>query len=142
MQLFPGVGKYSNYCFSPAPLLVFGPFPCQYMKFFFSHTFIVYCGSLNMHITHVLVLTNVVKDFLKIFIYLFLALLDLCCCAGFSLVVLSRSFSSMWCAGLSSQWLLLLRSIGCQVPAVTARGLSSCDSWALEHRLSSCGSEV
>ena len=93
-----------------------------------------------MHITHVLVLTNFVKDFF--FFFKFLALLGLCCCAGFSLVVVSGSFSSMWYAGLSSQWLLLLRSTGSQDSIVTARGLSSCYSWALEHRLSSCGSQA
>ena len=92
-----------------------------------------------MHITHVLVLTNFVKDFL---FFLFLALLGLCHCAGFSLVVVSGTFSLMWNAGLSSQWLLLLWSTGSQDSVIKARGLSSCHSWALEHRLSSCDSQA
>ena len=40
----------------------------------------------------------------------------------------------MKCAGFSLRWLLLLQSMGSRHV-----GFSSCDSWALEHRLSSCG---
>ena len=40
----------------------------------------------------------------------------------------------LWCVGFSLQWLLLLQTSGSR-----ARGLSSCGSRALEHRLSSCG---
>ena len=71
---------------------------------------------------------------------LFLAVLGLGCCEGFSLVVASRTHSSLQCTGFSLQWLLLWRSrvLGCV-------GFSSCStwawccSWALEHRLESCG---
>ena len=34
------------------------------------------------------------------------------------------------------------RALGARASVVVARGLSSCGSWALEHRLSSCGSRA
>ena len=43
-------------------------------------------------------------------IYLFLAVLDLCCCVGFSLFAASVGYSTLWCRGFSLQWLLLLCS--------------------------------
>ena len=63
---------------------------------------------------------------------------------GLSLVVSSGGYSSLWCTGFSLWWLLLLRSMGSRRGAsvVVARGLSSCGSQALEHRLSSCGSRA
>ena len=74
--------------------------------------------------------------------YLFLAALGLHCC--------TRAFSSC------GEWELLFFvvhgllvavtslccgawALGTQASVVVARGLSSCGSWALEHRLSSCG---
>ena len=54
---------------------------------------------------------------------------------GLSLLVASGGYSSLWCAGFSLWWLLLLRSTGSRYA-----GFSSCGTWALEHRLSSCGS--
>ena len=42
---------------------------------------------------------------------------------------------SIFCVGFSLRWLLLLQSTGSRTC-----GLSSCGSWALEHRLSSCWS--
>ena len=75
------------------------------------------------------------------FIYLFILLFG---CVGpsllhawLSLVVAGRSYSSLWCAGFSLQWLLLLWSMGSR-----RAGFSSCGSWALEHRLSSCGTRA
>ena len=53
---------------------------------------------------------------------------------GLSLVVVSRGYSLLRCAGFSLRWLLLLRSTGSR-----HAGFSSCGSWALECRLSSCG---
>ena len=44
---------------------------------------------------------------------------------GFSLVVASRGYSSLWCTGFSLQWLLLLRSMGSR-----RAGFSSCRMWA------------
>ena len=69
-------------------------------------------------------------------IYL-LTVLSLCCCVGFSLAVASRGSSLLQWIGFSLQWLLLLWSVGSGVC-----GLSSCGSWALEHRLSSCGAQA
>ena len=46
-----------------------------------------------------------------IFIF-FLVMLGLCCCAGFSLVVASRDYSSSQCKGFSFRGLLLLGSMG------------------------------
>ena len=61
-----------------------------------------------------------------------------------SLVAESGGYSSLRCAGFSLRWLLLLRSMGsrAQASVVVARRLSSCGSWALEHRLSSCGTQA
>ena len=56
---------------------------------------------------------------------------------GLSKVVASGGYSSLRCAGFSLQWLLLLRNMGSR-----RAGLSSCGSWALERRLSSCGARV
>ena len=53
---------------------------------------------------------------------------------GLFLVAVSGDHSSLWCAGFSLRWLLLLRSTGSR-----STGLSSCGSWVLECRLSSCG---
>ena len=53
---------------------------------------------------------------------------------GLSLVAASGGYSSLRCAGFSLQWLLLLRSTGSR-----HTGFSTCGSWALELRLSSCG---
>ena len=65
------------------------------------------------------------------FIYLFLILIFFWLCwssllhAGFSLVVVSGGYSSLWCAGFSLQWLLLLQSTGSR-----HAGFSSCGTWA------------
>ena len=56
---------------------------------------------------------------------------------GLSLAVASRDYSLLWCASFSLRWLLLLWSTGSR-----HAGFSSCDSWALGYRLSSCGARV
>ena len=56
---------------------------------------------------------------------------------GLSLVVVSGGYSSLWCAGVSLWWLLLLRSLGSRHV-----GFSSCGPWALECRLSNCGAQA
>ena len=68
---------------------------------------------------------------------------------GLSLVVASRGYSLLQCAGFSLRWLLLLLSMGSRLQklwhtgsVVMAHGLSSCGSRALECRLSSCGARV
>ena len=69
------------------------------------------------------------KFFLKI--YLFYLLFIFGCVgssllrAGFSLVVVSRGYSSLWCVGFSLRWLLLLRSTGSR-----RVGFSSCGTQA------------
>ena len=73
--------------------------------------------------------------FIHLCIYcLFLAVLGLMCRAGFLLVVANRSYSSLWCASFSLQWLLLFWNMGSR-----AHRLSNCGSQPLEHRLNSCG---
>ena len=69
-------------------------------------------------------------NFLKLFIYLFMAVLGLRCC--------TRAFSSC-----SERGLLFVAepgwALGAWASVVVAHRLSSCGSWALERRLSSCG---
>ena len=62
----------------------------------------------------------------------------------FSLVAASGGYSSLWCTCFSLQWLLLLRSTGSRRTGFSScgAGLSSCGSWALERRLSSCGARA
>ena len=66
-----------------------------------------------------------------------MAVLGLHCCAGFSLAVASGGSSlTGWCSLLLAA-IFLLQSMarGCS-------GLSSCGSWGLEHKLSSCGTQA
>ena len=75
-----------------------------------------------------------------LFIYL-LAVLDLHCCVGFSLVGVSGGLSS--CSAWASQFrgfsCCRAQALGTWAIAVAARGLNICGSQALEHRLSGCG---
>ena len=65
---------------------------------------------------------------------LFLAVLGLCCCADFSLVAAIRGYS------LVAVRRLLIAMVSFDVElSFRAQGFSSCNSWALKHRLSSCG---
>ena len=61
-----------------------------------------------------------------------------------SLVSARGGYSSLRCMGFSLQWLLLSWSMDFRHVGFSsvARGLSSCGSWALEHRLSSCGTQA
>ena len=70
--------------------------------------------------------------FFNKFIYFWLHWVFVAVC-GLSLVGASGGFSSLRCAGFSLRWLLLLWSRGSR-----CGGFSSCGSWALERRLSSC----
>ena len=76
-----------------------------------------------------------------IFVYniidLFLSVLCLRCCLGFSLVVMSRGYSWLQCAGFSWNWSLLLWSTGSRL-----MGFSSCSSRALEQQLNCCGTRA
>ena len=71
-----------------------------------------------------------------VFIFLFLGVLGLCCCPGFSEVatrggglLLSCDARASHCGGFSCG----------RTQALGHPGFSNCSSWALEHRLSSCG---
>ena len=59
-----------------------------------------------------------VESLIFYFIYIFLAVLGLISCSGFSLVVVSRGYSLVAVKGFSLQWFLLLQSTGSR-----ARGL-------------------
>ena len=76
-----------------------------------------------------------------IFIHVFLAVLGLRCCWGFSLVVASRSYSLVAMHGI-----LIEAASHCRAQVLDTRasvtgacGLCSCGSPALENRLNSCG---
>ena len=61
-------------------------------------------------------------------------------CEGFSLVVVGGGYSLASVHGLLVVASLMVQGLqGTQASAVAACGLSSCGSWALEHRLKSCG---
>ena len=75
-------------------------------------------------------------NFMYLFICFWLHWVFVAAC-GFSLVAVSRGYSSLQCVGLSLRWLLLLQSTGSR-----RAGFSSCGSCALERRLSSCGTRA
>ena len=87
-------------------------------------------AELHVHCKHWKVLA--LNYYYYYYIYLFLAVLGLHCCT--------------WALSSCGEWGLLfvvlrgllIASLGMQASVVVARGLSSCGSWALEHRLSSC----
>ena len=73
--------------------------------------------------------------FVKInFIYLFLAVLGLRCCMGFSLVAASRGYSLVTVCGL-----LIVVAFLVVEHTLSAHGLQCCSSGVLEPRLNSCG---
>ena len=72
-----------------------------------------------------------------LFIYLFRLRWVFVAALRLSLVAASGGYSSLHCTGFSLRWLLLLRSTGFR-----RAGFSSCASWALECRLSSCGARA
>jgi len=79
-----------------------------------------------------------------LFVYLFLTVLALHCCLGFSLVAESGGDSSLQfegshCSGFSVPEHGLYRV---RVSGTAGHGLSSCASQALEHKLSSCGARA
>ena len=84
--------------------------------------------------------------FLKIYTHtqsqlFFSAVLGLHCCVSSSLVVESRGYSLVVLGLLTVLASLVMEHglWGTQASVVGARGLSSCCSWASEHKLSSCG---
>ena len=105
-------------------------------------TIAFYCLlRLKILLNHVNFITSSASFFLNWISWLFLAVLGLCCCAGFPLAAVSgRSSSSRW-AGFSLQRLLSLLGTGSRACGLQYCGmwLSSWGSWALEHRFSNCG---
>ena len=88
-------------------------------------------GSLHLpvllHLHHFLFFKKIILFHLFIFIYLVLFCLPWVFIApcGLSLVAASGGYSSLWCAGFSLSWLLLLRSMGSRHV-----GFSSCSTRA------------
>ena len=76
--------------------------------------------------------------------YLPLAVLGLCAVCGFSLVASSGGCSEVVCRRLIATASLVVEQgpLGARPSGAAACGLSSCGSWALEHRLSSCGART
>ena len=78
---------------------------------------------------HLAISTDILKNYLT---YLFLAVLDLCCCAGFSLVATSRGCSlvsvRMLLIAVASVAELILQ--GAEASVIATHGLSSCCSLA------------
>ena len=79
------------------------------------------------------------------FIYLFLAVMGLCCCLGFYLVAASRGHcpavtrGASHCRGFSC----------CRARVLVCRGFRSCGielrslgSWSLEHKFNRCGAQA
>ena len=71
-------------------------------------------------------------------------MLHLCCHTGFSLVVANWACLLGEVLGFPLRWVLLWSTQlwSAQPSGVVARGLSSCDSQALGHRLGSCGPQT
>ena len=79
-----------------------------------------------------------------LFIYLFLAVLGLCCYKGFSLVE-HRGAARVAVTGLLIAVVSLAAEhglYGVATSVVAACGPSNCSSWAPEYRLNSCGAQV
>ena len=72
------------------------------------------------------------------FIYLFLAVLSLCCCMDFFLVTANGDYSLVMVYRL----LIMVASLIVRLQALGHVGFSMCSSQALEHRLNSCGSQA
>ena len=72
-----------------------------------------------------------------LFIYFWLCCVFVAACRLSPVAVNRGGYSSLWCAGFSLRWLLLLQSTGSR-----RAGFSSYGSRALEHRLSSCGTRA
>ena len=76
-----------------------------------------------------------------------MAVLGLCCCTwAFSSCGEGRARSTLHCGAWASHCggfsCCGARALGAQASVVVAPGFSSCGSWSLEHRLSSCGAQA
>ena len=116
----------------------------QYAFSSFLHLIIKNCVIVTCFLMNHLPHKSFFSFFNKLFIYFWLRWVFVAV-RGLSLVAVSGGYSSLWCAGFSLRWLLLLRSTGSR-----RAGFSSCDSWgfsscgsqALERRLGSCGARA
>ena len=82
---------------------------------------------------------------LKNVICFLLAVLGLCCHEGLSLAVAPEGDSPLVARGqlTAVASLIVERSLkGARASVVGARGFGSCGSWALERRISSCGTRA
>ena len=76
-------------------------------------------------------------NFLFVWFYKFMNLFIFGCIgsslphAGFSLVAASGGYSSLWCAGFSLQWLLLLWSIGSRCMGFSSCGTRAQQLWCM-----------
>ena len=68
--------------------------------------------------------------------WIFVAAWAFCSCGVYFLVVVCRFLIAM------ASTIVEHRLSGTQVSIVVLHGLSSCGSWALKHRLSSCGAQA
>ena len=75
---------------------------------------------------------------------LFLTVLGLCCCTGFSLVAESRDDGSFHTQPSHCRDFSYCgdQTLGARALVVAACGFSRCDSLVLEHRLGSCGTQA
>ena len=140
-----------SHCFNPITVICTGP----------THTLISLVFKIISMRTVITILSRIESQrysgtcfFCALFFSFFLIYLFLCiyfwlywvfvAARGLSLVAASRGYSLLRCSGFSLWWLLLLQSMGSRHAgfSVVARGLSSCGSWALERRLSSCGTRA
>ena len=94
--------------------------------------------------THFFLISKFIYLFICLFVYLFLAVLGLRCCAWAFSSCGERGYSSLRCMGFSLRWLLLLQSTGSRHAGFSSGGswAQQCGSWALERRLSSCGTQA
>ena len=106
-----------------------GPLVPQIQFFFFNYSF--FKKKYFYVLSFIVVVFNLFNLFYFWLRWVFVAARRL------SLVAVSRGYFSLRCMGFSLRWLLLLRSMGSGHV-----GFSSCGLWALQCRLSSCGSRA
>ena len=87
---------------------------------------------------------NFLKNLFILFIFIFGCVGSLLLCAGFLWLLQAGATlrCGAWASHCSGFSYCGARALGMQVSVVVARGLSSCGSQALEHRLSSCGTRA